>query len=325
MLAQLDKAQEQEIRNEGEEAKSTTHAGRGSDKEEQRQLDRQVTLNVGGRTFKTFQLHLPQPASQCCIALRVNPDVSPSPPPRSTLQQYPDTLLGAMFSERNQALVRHSTEYFFDRNGDLFASILDFYRHGYAPASSILARCACHQRSCTTRALVAPQTIDKDLWQRELDYWHLPHMAEEPQKVPEMLHKVVSALNQGYHKTVKTHQTLITRACQELSTKLDAELGTGMYSPFHFNRRDASCLNQRNIQASWHLLLMARSGSFLFTSAHSLQRPIGIKQRQLADPLWVLVCHSPFLKPSLTCLTTLHPSVHVTPTTFQNSCLSWRP
>lgn len=183
VLAQLDKAQEQEIRNEGEEAKSTTHAGRGSDKEEQRQLDRQVTLNVGGRTFKTFQ---------------------------STLQQYPDTLLGAMFSERNQALVRHSTEYFFDRNGDLFASILDFYRHG---------------------ALVAPQTIDKDLWQRELDYWHLPHMAEEPQKVPEMLHKVVSALNQGYHKTVKTHQTLITRACQELSTNLDAELGTGELAP----------------------------------------------------------------------------------------------
>jgi hypothetical protein len=124
-------------------------------------------------------------------------------------------------------------------------------------------------------------------------------MAEEPQKVPEMLHKVVSALNQGYHKTVKTHQTLITRACQELSTKLDAELGTGMYLLFHFNRRDASCFNQRNIQASWHLLLMARSGSFLFTSAHSLQRPIGSKQRQLADPLWALVCHSPSLKPSL--------------------------
>ncbi len=60
------------------------------------------------------------------------------PPPRSTLQQYPDTLLGAMFSERNQALVHHSAEYFFDRNGDLFAPILDFYRHGYTPASSIL-------------------------------------------------------------------------------------------------------------------------------------------------------------------------------------------
>jgi hypothetical protein len=143
VLAQLDKAQEQEIRNEGEDAKSTTHAGRGddhdSDKEEQRQLDRQVTLNVGGRTFKTFQLHLPAACFSMLHCIGGNPDVFPSPPPRSTLQQYPDTLLGAMFSERNQALVRHSTEYFFDRNGDLFASILDFYRHGYAPASSILA------------------------------------------------------------------------------------------------------------------------------------------------------------------------------------------
>jgi hypothetical protein len=68
--------------------------------------DRRVVLNVGGRHFETF---------------------------RNTLLKYPQTLLGTMFSERNEKLAKAQDpngEYFFDRDPDLFPVILNFYRTG---------------------------------------------------------------------------------------------------------------------------------------------------------------------------------------------------
>ncbi|CAG8685568.1 4387_t:CDS:1, partial [Gigaspora rosea] len=51
---------------------------------------------------------------------------------RSTLTQYPKTLLGAMFQERNDAMLHptNGNEYFFDRNGRAFHYIMEFYRTG---------------------------------------------------------------------------------------------------------------------------------------------------------------------------------------------------
>ncbi|RIB10921.1 BTB/POZ protein [Gigaspora rosea] len=67
--------------------------------------EQRVILNVGGIKYETY---------------------------RSTLAKYPETLLGTMFSSRNEALL-HTTngnEYFFDRNGDAFRYIMTFYRDG---------------------------------------------------------------------------------------------------------------------------------------------------------------------------------------------------
>ncbi|KAJ3059592.1 hypothetical protein HK102_009917, partial [Quaeritorhiza haematococci] len=68
-----------------------------------------LILNVGGKLFETS---------------------------RETLSSYPDSLLGRMFDPSNSSSLPKPDEstgvpaYFFDRNGDLFAPILDFYRTG---------------------------------------------------------------------------------------------------------------------------------------------------------------------------------------------------
>jgi len=64
-----------------------------------------VVLNVGGKRFETLV---------------------------DTLQKYPDTMLGAMFSPRGMtmAVPDESGEFFFDRDPKLFDIVLNFYRHG---------------------------------------------------------------------------------------------------------------------------------------------------------------------------------------------------
>ncbi|XP_016094892.1 potassium voltage-gated channel subfamily D member 3-like isoform X3 [Sinocyclocheilus grahami] len=63
--------------------------------------DELIILNVSGRRFQTW---------------------------RNTLDRYPDTLLGS--SEKEFFFNEETREYFFDRDPDLFRSILNFYRTG---------------------------------------------------------------------------------------------------------------------------------------------------------------------------------------------------
>jgi len=67
--------------------------------------DRIITLNVGGKRYQTYI---------------------------STLSQYPETLLGTMFANRNSSMLKETKkrEFFFDRDGDLFQVVINFYRTG---------------------------------------------------------------------------------------------------------------------------------------------------------------------------------------------------
>ncbi|KAM8883679.1 A-type voltage-gated potassium channel KCND2 [Synchiropus picturatus] len=69
--------------------------------EKQRGKDGLIVLNVSGSKFQTW---------------------------RSTLERYPDTLLGS--SEREFFFHEDSNEYFFDRDPDIFRHVLNFYRTG---------------------------------------------------------------------------------------------------------------------------------------------------------------------------------------------------
>ncbi|KAG9292492.1 hypothetical protein G9A89_001565 [Geosiphon pyriformis] len=58
---------------------------------------------------------------------------------RSTLTEYPRTLLGTMFAERNKDMLKpdRDEEYFFDRDGHIFHYIMEFYRKGKIPWEQI--------------------------------------------------------------------------------------------------------------------------------------------------------------------------------------------
>eukprot|EP01102_Stenamoeba_stenopodia_P011832 TRINITY_DN365_c0_g5_i1.p1 TRINITY_DN365_c0_g5~~TRINITY_DN365_c0_g5_i1.p1 ORF type:complete len:342 (-),score=72.04 TRINITY_DN365_c0_g5_i1:77-1033(-) len=90
--------------------------------------DWRVILNVGGRRFETYA---------------------------RTFAKYPTTLLATIFLERNLPLLKpdEKGEYFFDRNGDAFAAILDFYRTGI---------------------LVPPPSIPMKILKKEIDFFQLP-------------------------------------------------------------------------------------------------------------------------------------------------------
>ncbi|XP_037107841.1 potassium voltage-gated channel subfamily D member 3-like [Syngnathus acus] len=70
-------------------------------RDHRRRQDELIVLNVSGRRFQTW---------------------------RTTLDRYPDTLLGS--SEKDFFYNEETKEYFFDRDPDAFRSILNFYRTG---------------------------------------------------------------------------------------------------------------------------------------------------------------------------------------------------
>uniref|UniRef100_H3CNK5 Potassium voltage-gated channel subfamily D member 3 n=1 Tax=Tetraodon nigroviridis TaxID=99883 RepID=H3CNK5_TETNG len=70
-------------------------------RDNRKRQDELIVLNVSGRRFQTW---------------------------RTTLDRYPDTLLGS--SEKDFFFNEESKEYFFDRDPDAFRSILNFYRTG---------------------------------------------------------------------------------------------------------------------------------------------------------------------------------------------------
>ncbi|CAG8610918.1 10487_t:CDS:2 [Acaulospora colombiana] len=67
--------------------------------------DERIILNIGGVKYETY---------------------------RSTLTAYPETLLGTMFHERNNLLLRpmNNNEFFFDRDPQVFRYIIQYYRTG---------------------------------------------------------------------------------------------------------------------------------------------------------------------------------------------------
>lgn len=91
-------------------------------------LHERVVLNVGGTLFETYV---------------------------STLQAFPDSLLGTMFSPRNRHLRRPDKHghYFFDRDPAAFAVVLNYYRSG---------------------KLIAPPAMSHELLLEELAYFQVP-------------------------------------------------------------------------------------------------------------------------------------------------------
>lgn len=96
--------------------------------------EERVILNVGGKRFETLV---------------------------ETLQRYPQTLLGALFSEEKRELFNDGQgrnvrgepeEYFFDRDPAVFECVLSFYRTG---------------------RFIVPRDLPTEILEAELDYWQI--------------------------------------------------------------------------------------------------------------------------------------------------------
>jgi hypothetical protein len=90
-----------------------------------------IKLNVGGTLFETY---------------------------KTTLQHYPYTLLGSMFTSSKE-ITTDKTEFFFDRDPTLFPMILNYYRNGF---------------------VVYPENIHHKITEAELTFWQIP-LLETPE------------------------------------------------------------------------------------------------------------------------------------------------
>lgn len=106
--------------------------------------EKMIRLNVGGRSFATTL---------------------------TTLQKYPDTFLARSLATDNKIpLLRDETgAYFIDRNGELFAYVLDYYR---------------------IDRVVYPTLISREDFNRELDFWGItpePTPAPAPRRIEDIV------------------------------------------------------------------------------------------------------------------------------------------
>ncbi|KAG9300712.1 hypothetical protein G9A89_023510 [Geosiphon pyriformis] len=131
--------------------------------------DDKVVLNVGGIKYETYQ---------------------------STLTAHPDTLLGAMFLERNRSLLQPSenNEYFFDRDGHTFRYILEYYRKG---------RITWQEATSTSSRSSNAHHITYEELLEELDYFQIN---KDPTSVT--LDKFIDALK---HAILEARAHLFTR------------------------------------------------------------------------------------------------------------------
>jgi len=124
-----------------------------------------VILNVGGKRFESYV---------------------------STLTKYPNSLLGAMFSERNLDIRKPDSkgEYFFDRSSLAFEAILNFYRTGRLSGIS---------------------NVSKELIEDEVDYWMIPvtHDFKEEKEGNAMAGLALSQLRKKVEPTLTKIKTFI--------------------------------------------------------------------------------------------------------------------
>lgn len=86
----------------------------------------------------------------------------------STVQKYPDTLLGSISFE-SDCYSKDDKSFYFDRNPELFNTILDYYRNG---------------------CLHLPNHLCGWLWKTELEFWKIPLT-----DISECCHKTISSYN----------------------------------------------------------------------------------------------------------------------------------
>ncbi|CAG8465873.1 20009_t:CDS:2 [Dentiscutata erythropus] len=138
--------------------------------------EEKIVLNVGGKKYETFQ---------------------------SILAVKPETLLGAMFQDRNKCM-RHpvnGNEYFFDRNSEAFYYIMEFYRTGNLPWPTESEKVTCKQL------------------EEELDYFQIPF-----NKSTVSCSFALETVKNKFNNLIIAFEELIIYCCKYLRNKIILEV-----------------------------------------------------------------------------------------------------
>jgi hypothetical protein len=165
--------------------------------------DKIIRLNVGGTIFETWA---------------------------STLAKYPKTLLGAMFSNRNEEMV-DKNEVFFDRDPRVFEIILNYYRTG---------------------RIIRTSWVPIELLTEELLFWsmdipqdqHHHRLSVELLKL-EYKNQIFDAKEYrkiARHKLLSEHHGMLVKILKFIGTQIEKSATLGhnscdivFYSPLHYN------------------------------------------------------------------------------------------
>ncbi|CAG8555929.1 1047_t:CDS:2 [Ambispora leptoticha] len=211
--------------------------------------DERIILNVGGVKYETY---------------------------RSTLTTYPDTLLGTMFQKRNNELLRptNGNEYFFDRDGQVFRYIMQFYRTGEFlwPEQSIRpeyelhpSRPLKHQQQVQLKHTIEISNYEL---KRELDYFQIPEQYTQQlynqkpfpfaKAAAIRVDEFVAALKDALYEMIMNFRTKVgitfywDKSSPVVNPKIDAV--ESIVNPFAFN--GYHILHMFNRQIEEHLQLL---------------------------------------------------------------------
>ncbi|CAG2201643.1 unnamed protein product [Mytilus edulis] len=138
-------------------------------------MDDKIFLNVGGTVFTAKM---------------------------STLRKYPNTLLGSITFE-SDCYVNEDESFYFDRNPELFNTILDFYRNG---------------------CIHLPKHLCGWLWEAELKFWKIPlteiseccHKTLSSYKKRQDISNMLKAVFSTQHQSECTSTSVIGKLCHRL-------------------------------------------------------------------------------------------------------------
>ncbi|CAG8535403.1 3236_t:CDS:2 [Ambispora leptoticha] len=121
---------------------------------------------------------------------------------RTTLTSQPDSLLGTMFQDRNEALLHpiSGNEYFIDRNGLAFHYILEYYRTGKIlwPKNN-------------NSSSVAKDMITTEELQQEFDYFQIPStftdLSQAHKSAASLLDEFITSLKDSAYEPISRFHT----------------------------------------------------------------------------------------------------------------------
>ncbi|CAG8769441.1 29940_t:CDS:2 [Gigaspora margarita] len=217
-------------------------------------LEEKIILNVGGKKYETL---------------------------RSILTAQPETLLGVMFQDRNKNL-RHpvnGNEYFFDRNGEIFTYIMEFYQIG--------------KISWPIEFEKSTKITYKQL-EQELDYFQIPY-----NKSTTICSLALENAIRTYRQLILAFEELIIYCCENLISEISLYIRPGKIEIDH--KESSLSINSFKMNAYDILTYTTNQlGDHLSKTFYKLKPKWNFERRKERKSRYLYICISLSIEQGLT-------------------------